>query len=171
MLCGKYQLFNYALFCSSSVKSGDDPLGVVFNKRTLALPEDVNGFGQLLLQNLQRSVRQGLAAINTGDGFIIDKTWDCDNCHKFLRGLLPELFDHLDGQYQEGKPTILTCTRTSGQSPKRIILTGSYLPDGAMIHQVTRGGKGGIASSILILSKCREPFALISYFFSHGCDL
>lgn len=67
--------------------------------------------------------------------------------------------------------TILTCTRTSGQSPKWIILTGSYLPDGAMIHQVTRGGKGSIASSIRILSKCQEPFALISYFFSHGCDL
>lgn len=140
-------------------------------KRTFALPEDVNGFGQLALQNLQRAVRQGLAAINTGDGFIIDKNWDCDACHRFLRGLLPELFQHLDDEYEKGKPTLLTCTRTSGQSPKRIILTGSYIPNGAMIHQITRGGKGGAAGSILILSKCRQRFTQIPYFFSHGHNL
>lgn len=151
------------LFCSFSVKSKNDPLGVALGRWVFALPEDANGFGQLSLQNLQQSVQCGLAAINTGNGFIIDKTWDCDDCHGFLQGLLPELFQHLEDQYKDGKPTLLTCTKTSGQSPKRIILTASYIPDGAMIRQVTRGGRGGIASNILILSKCRQPSMRISW--------
>lgn len=145
-------------------QSKQNSLALKLGPKYFALPEDVHRSDQLTMHFLQRNQRFGLAAINSKAGFEIDKLWEVEETTDFLRGILPELMEYLEDEYSKDpfhRPTLLTCSKTPGRSPKRLVLSGHPIPDGETIYQVTRNGKSGFAGRILVLSVYNSLLCLI----------
>lgn len=95
---------------------------------------------------------EGLAAINSNGGFLFDKEWTKEQSFDYISDQLPLVTTLLHKRARDdpiGRPSVLTCMRTSGRA---IRLTGTALPDGKAIYQFTQKPAKGYRGTVLILS-------------------
>ncbi|KAJ3926911.1 MAG: hypothetical protein NXY57DRAFT_966018 [Lentinula lateritia] len=120
--------------------------------KNIDLAEGSENVDQLTMSALQRAKRQGVAAINSKGGFMIDKNWTSEQTSQFLSDQLPLLMDHIKHlEAKSNRSMLYTCTRVGGRWGG-IGLTGGKVPDGETIFQTTRKSKSGVTGTVLLLA-------------------
>ncbi|KAJ3924651.1 MAG: hypothetical protein NXY57DRAFT_1083542 [Lentinula lateritia] len=120
--------------------------------KNIDLAEGSESVDQLTMSALQRAKRRGVAAINSKDGFMIDKNWTSEQTRQFLSEQLPLLMNHIEHLEAKSNHSMLyTCTRVGGRWGG-IGLTGGKVPDGETIFQNTWKSKSGTAGTVLLLA-------------------